>query len=204
MAMFKAHRCSVIVFPLLLAGLLLSYGCATTNPKDEPVPINFDATQGDNSLEPRSEVESRSEVEQSPAPSTEVPAAEGLESVAEGEGEEAIAQRLAIAGINDPQAVKDFVAEMNSAAAAADPQAIAALVHYPFAIYDNGNIVKTYETSADLLADFDQVVTPSVITAMSQATYEDLFINYQGAMISNGAVWFGQFDEGLKILAINS
>ncbi|MEM9092840.1 MAG: hypothetical protein AAGC93_29450 [Cyanobacteria bacterium P01_F01_bin.53] len=77
------------------------------------------------------------------------------------------------------------------------------LVHYPFTTYDSGEPLKTYESSAAFLEDFRQVVTPTVIEAMSNAQYSELFSNYQGVMIGNGEVWFDQVNQDLKIKAIN-
>jgi hypothetical protein len=186
MPTIKARRCKVIVFPLLLAGMLLSllsYGC-----ESKPAKL--------------------SNVEPPPSEGVTGPTGDEVEPVAEavakGVAEDAIAQRLAIAGIKNPQAAKAFIAQMNTAATNDDRQAIAELLHYPFTTYEAGNPIKTYRAPAELLADFEQVVTPTVLTAMAQATYDDLFANYKGAMIGNGEVWFGQFDEGIKILAINS
>lgn len=112
--------------------------------------------------------------------------------------------RLFLANISNPQDARNFLEEMRSAATTLDPVALAALVHYPFVIYNNGRRVKTYGTPADLLLDFEQVFTPGVINAMRDAQYSELFVNSQGAMISHGTVWFFQYPEGIKIKAINS
>ena len=112
--------------------------------------------------------------------------------------------RLFLANITNPQDARNFLAQMRSAANDVDPLALAELVHYPFVTYDSGRPVKTYATPTDLLRDFEQIFTPRVITAMRDAQYSELFVNYQGAMISNGTVWFFQYSEGIKIKAINS
>lgn len=124
----------------------------------------------------------------------------------------AVTERLEVAGINNSQAVKDFLAQMRGGAVSGEsPEerlrqrtTLVNLVHYPLTTYSGGEPVKTYETPAELMADFDQVITPAVIEAMANAQYADLFLNYQGAMIGNGEVWFAQFDNGIKISAINS
>ncbi len=111
--------------------------------------------------------------------------------------------RLFLANITNPQDARDFLEQMRSAATTLDPEALAGLVHYPFVTYNNGRIVKTYATPADLLLDFQEIFTPRVITAMRNAQYSELFVNAQGAMISSGTVWFFQYPEGIKIKAIN-
>ncbi|MEM9947576.1 MAG: hypothetical protein AAF810_16180 [Cyanobacteria bacterium P01_D01_bin.36] len=112
--------------------------------------------------------------------------------------------RLEMAGIADPQEAKDFLAQMSTAAAKGDRDAIAGLIRYPFTTYDTGNVQKEYGSPPAFLADFDEIVTDNVLAVMQNASYDDLFVNYQGAMIGNGAVWFMKYDEGVRIKAINS
>lgn len=111
--------------------------------------------------------------------------------------------RLFLANITNPQDARDFLEQMRSAATTLDPEILVGLVHYPFVTYNNGTIVKTYATPADLLLDFEEIFTPRVITAMRNAQYSELFVNSQGAMFSYGLVWFFQYPEGIKIKAIN-
>lgn len=124
-------------------------------------------------------------------------------SAEESAAAKAVTERIETAGITDAQATKDFIARMREAAIAGDHETIASLVNYPFVTYDAGEPTNTYETASDLLADYEQVVTPSVIEAMAEAQYADLFVNYQGAMIGDGAVWFSQFGDEIEITAIN-
>jgi hypothetical protein len=191
MAKFRSQRKSErfgIRMLLLMGLLLLTYGCGEPN-ASSTLPAPPTATEATEATEATDEVMPVAE----PPPVAEREAAT-----------ESIEQRLAIAGIDNPQAAQAFITQMNTAARDNDVNAIANLIHYPFTTYDTGNPLKTYAPPAELLADFDQVVTPAVIAAMSQADYDNLFANDQGAMIGNGEVWFGQFDEGLKIQAINS
>ena len=114
-----------------------------------------------------------------------------------------IAERLKIAGIDSPQAAKDFLDSMQTAAAKEDKAAIANLVRYPFTTYKAGEVQREYSDPSELIADFDNVVTAGVLAEIQNASYEDIFVNYQGAMIGNGAVWFMNYDEGIRIKAIN-
>lgn len=118
--------------------------------------------------------------------------------------EHKVAERLASMGIDNPQSTKAFLAQLRSAADNKDQQAIVNLVSYPFSTYDAGTLLKTYESSDELLNDFDQVVTPPILEAMSKADYSTLFANDQGIMIGNGELWANQIDSDLKITAINS
>ena len=180
--------------------LLAAYGCgqpeppAPTNPIPDPIP------------EPAAVAPAPPVSNQSPIPPVEADTGSGgAVAIAPEptEAEKAVTERLAVAGIEDPQATKDFIAKMREAASAGDKETIASLVRYPFTTYDAGEPIDTYETASDLLANYEQVVTPDVIEAMAAARYADLFANYQGAMIGNGAVWFSQFGDEIEITAIN-
>jgi len=114
-----------------------------------------------------------------------------------------IAERLKVAGIDNPQAAKDFLETIREAAKTDDKAAIATLVRYPFTTYKMGEIQAQYDSSDELLADFDSVVTDGVWAEIEGARYEDIFVNYQGAMIGNGAVWFMNYGDGIQIKAIN-
>ncbi|MBW4518898.1 MAG: hypothetical protein KME16_04240 [Scytolyngbya sp. HA4215-MV1] len=113
-----------------------------------------------------------------------------------------IDRSLELSGI-DPQAAKEFVAKLRSAAIKSDRKALVALVRFPFTTYANGHPKLTYRRAQDLLHDFHRVFTPKVLRAMRQAEYARLFVNAQGAMIGNGEVWFDQRQDGIKIRAIN-
>ncbi len=218
MATFKAKPLTIIAFPSLIIGLLLPlllplHGCTQTTSAPTSAPATTSAPQNapTEAAAPPNTVQENVTTRNLPtetaplAPdATELPTAPEPITETEEAPTETIAQRLAVAGIDNPQSAKDFIAQMNTAAAENDRDAIANLIHYPFTTYNVGEPVKTYTTPTELLADFDQIVTPAVLTAMSQATYDDLFANYQGAMIDHGTVWFTQFDEDLKIHAINS
>ena len=128
------------------------------------------------------------------APSEQAPAA----------GQEDLAMRLTLAGIDDPQEAKDFLAALRTAALSNDRDAIANLIHYPFTSYDTGESQNVYSSPAEFLSYFDEIVTNSVLIAMQNASYDALFVNYQGAMIGNGEVWFMKYDEGVRIKSINS
>ena len=188
----------------------------TTASETSPSRLPGTSTEPDspssNAEEPPTNVETRSDEANSEANSSGASEASVEESAALSnaplnellsEEERAVTERLADMGIENPEAVKTFLADMRAAASSQNQEAIADLVRYPFTTYDTGEPLKTYESSAALLEDFNQVVTPTVIEAMRNAQYSELFSNYQGVMIGNGEVWFDQVDQSLKIRAIN-
>ena len=90
-----------------------------------------------------------------------------------------------------------------------DRQKIASVIRYPFYLYNNGEVVKTYQDETAILADFDSLFSPGVRSAILSARYENLFINYQGVMVGNGDIWFdgwaadNQFGGAILIKTIN-
>ena len=198
------NLCSTRTFSWLLGSCLLltAYGCgqpqasAAVTPKPEallsnPMPESAPSVADQNSVA---------------SAKTNTPSADVSTSITseQAQKEAAVTERLSVGGIKDEQAVKDFLARMREAANAGDKETIASLVHYPFSIFAGGEPAITYETASNLLANYNQVITPSVIEAMKKAQYADLFVNYQGAMIARGGVWFAQFDDGIKITTINA
>ena len=107
-------------------------------------------------------------------------------------------------GFKDPSEVRRLLSELRIAAAQGDRRALATAIHYPFVTYDNGNAIKRYATPAEVLADYETLFSERVLTALRNARYEDLFVRDQGAMVADGEVWLAQFDEGVRIKAINS
>jgi len=107
-------------------------------------------------------------------------------------------------GFKDPSEVRRVVSELRIAAAHGDRLAIATAIHYPFVTYDHGDPVKSYATPTEVLADYETLFSEHVLNALRNARYEDLFVQDQGAMVADGEVWLAQFEEGVRIKAINS
>jgi hypothetical protein len=119
--------------------------------------------------------------------------------------EETIADRLKVAGIDDPGEVRRFLDRLRSTVLTKDRSALAAMLRYPFTRYYKAGIpLRRYDSAAELVPDYDRVFTPRVIQAAGNATFDSLFANYQGAMIGDGEIWFGSGRDGIKIIAINS
>jgi hypothetical protein len=107
-------------------------------------------------------------------------------------------------GFKDPSEVRRLVSELRIAAVQGDRRALATAIHYPLVTYDHGSAVKSYATPAEVLADYETLFCERVLTALRTARYEDLFVRDHGAMIADGEVWLAQFEEGVRIKAINS
>lgn len=111
--------------------------------------------------------------------------------------------RLLMMGVESPQEVKDFLADLRDSAEDNNQDAIAGMVKYPFSTYEMGEVQKTYTSSTEFLSDYDSLITPDVLAALKSANYDSLFINQDGGSIGNGTVWINNFGNGLQIYRIN-
>jgi|GEM_PF-1407075 len=136
----------------------------------------------------------------SPAPASQPAATQAVALPGDGD----TTSRLYLAGIDSADDARRFLSQLQTACAAKNRAAVAALVRYPFKTYNAGKVRKTYKNQAALLADYDQLFTPAVLKAIAEQTYDDLFVRDQGAMIGDGEIWFDQRDGAIKIIAINA
>ncbi|MBI2233408.1 MAG: hypothetical protein HYU57_00015 [Micavibrio aeruginosavorus] len=101
-------------------------------------------------------------------------------------------------------AVPGFLSTLQTAVAADDRNAVAALVRYPLVTYNNGVETARYADAAALIAAYDTLFTPAVKDAIAKATPETLFTNIDGVMIGNGEVWIDNSSLPLMIKTINA
>lgn len=85
----------------------------------------------------------------------------------------------------------EFLSRLQSAAGANDKRAILQLVGLPLRVnFDAGP--KTYHDRRSVERDFDLIFTPHVRQAILDQRADQLFTNYQGAMIGAGEIWFDE------------
>jgi len=112
--------------------------------------------------------------------------------------------RLRLHGFRDLMGLRRLVLELRQAAERGDKSTLASAIHYPLRRYDSGILVGAYRGPAEVLANFDAVFSAKVLAALRDASFDQLFVRDQGAMIGDGEVWLNVYEEGLKIKAINS
>lgn len=83
-----------------------------------------------------------------------------------------------------------FLKALKSAVRQDDKAAVAALADYPIGV-DAGGKTLTLEDAEAFSAHYAEFMTPALVKLIEGATLDGLFANYQGAMIGNGALWFG-------------
>lgn len=75
-----------------------------------------------------------------------------------------------------------------------DAETIASLADYPLTVQANG---ETYDVQneQDFIDNFDDLVAPETRRAVGRQQYGDLFVNSEGVMLANGAVWMAAVCE---------
>jgi len=91
-------------------------------------------------------------------------------------------------GQHEPYA--EFFSQIKDAFASNDPERIASLVEYPFRRHRRGEVVDIIESADEFVSKFAEIVTPHVFETVAAQEYEKLFVNYQGVMLGQGAVWY--------------
>lgn len=90
--------------------------------------------------------------------------------------------------VGDHVKFQQFMATLQQAVAKHDAAGVAALVSYPITVNPGKNSL-VLRTPQAFIASYDKVVTPPIASVIEQQKYENLFVNYQGAMFGNGELW---------------
>jgi hypothetical protein len=91
--------------------------------------------------------------------------------------------------VGDPTKVRELITSLQQAVQKHDASAVAALVSYPIDINPHTKLVLHIRTPAAFISQYDSIVTPHIADIIQKQKYEDLFVNYQGAMFGSGEVW---------------
>ena len=71
-----------------------------------------------------------------------------------------------------------------------DAAGLSKVVNYPLAVRTGGRKL-TIKSSRAFIANYSAIMRPSIVKAIENANYGELFVNYQGAMLGDGEVWIG-------------
>ena len=91
--------------------------------------------------------------------------------------------------VGDPTKVRQLITSLQQAVQKHDAPAVAALVSYPIDVNPHTKQVLHIRTPDAFIAQYDSIVTPHIADVVQKQKYEDLFVNYQGAMFGSGEVW---------------
>lgn len=90
--------------------------------------------------------------------------------------------------LGDHARYEAVIRQLQQAVAAHDAQAVAALVHYPFATVRDGDAIRV-EDAAGFVRAYDRIMTPAIVRAIADQRYAQLMVNYKGVMFGNGEAW---------------
>lgn len=91
--------------------------------------------------------------------------------------------------IGDPAKFQRVVTDLQKAVAKQDAATVAALVSYPITINPRTKKAMRVRTPQAFIASYDTIITPHIADVIEKQKYEQLFVNYQGAMFGTGEVW---------------
>lgn len=77
------------------------------------------------------------------------------------------------------------------------------MILYPIRVQiDNQKVI--IRDKEDFDENYDYIFNSTVVSAIKNVDYNDLYSNYQGIMIGNGEVWMSKVEDEMKIIAINN
>ncbi|MFN8626383.1 MAG: hypothetical protein U0587_10455 [Candidatus Binatia bacterium] len=120
--------------------------------------------------------------------------------------------RFAVAGITDAAARSMFDA-LQDAVRSNDREKLAALVEYPLRVNASGTH-RLISDSDQFVADFSNIFTGAVRQQVLDQKFDELFVNWRGVMVGDGAIWFSGICEAdspagacknvrVRIIAVN-
>ncbi|NEX15999.1 MAG: hypothetical protein C1943_05015 [Halochromatium sp.] len=101
----------------------------------------------------------------------------------------ALQEQLAVAGLSLPE-TRSFLTKLKHAVAKDDRKAVAAMSDYPITVAVGADAI-TLDSPGQFVARYADFMTQALRALIAETTLEDLFANAQGAMLGNGALWFG-------------
>lgn len=105
---------------------------------------------------------------------------------------------LAALGVNDDHLINDGATRFWRAVKADDQPVVAAQIAYPIVLNVAGRRLRL-KTPAELLSHYEAIFTEAFRATILKAMPRNLFVRDQGAMLGNGAVWFGANGKAIAL-----
>jgi len=106
------------------------------------------------------------------------------------------------AGIDNPKLVTDYLAKLQAAVKGNKANDVAALMHYPLRVNDNG-VTTTIKSKQEFVKSYTSIFTEPVRAKVLAQQVKNLFSNQNGVSIGDGALWLSQFDKAVAVYAVN-
>lgn len=108
---------------------------------------------------------------------------------------------VAVAGFKSASNFKAFYANLKRAVAKGDKAGVAARVHYPLTVYnhddDASNKKMVIKNKAQFLNNYNRIFTDDVRENLADTSFAELFVNWKGASIDDGDLWFTPSKSGM-------
>ncbi|HLX13015.1 MAG TPA: hypothetical protein VKS81_09395 [Bacteroidota bacterium] len=105
-------------------------------------------------------------------------------------------------GVSSEREFERNVRQFQDAVIKGDKETVASFMSYPITVgtkpHQKGERIRN---SKSFLAAYDRIFTKSYVLKITEADTHHMFVNYQGAMIGNGEVWF---NEKARVITLNS
>ena len=76
-------------------------------------------------------------------------------------------------------------------------------IHYPFSLYEEGELMRIYTTKAEAKDEMKNILPPKVISAIQDQKVDNIDVDYQGIIIGEGQVWL-DYDDGYSCYYIKA
>jgi hypothetical protein len=109
----------------------------------------------------------------------------------------------------DPK-FSDFIIKLQNIVRAGDKVGLAGMISYPLRI-NKGKMVGSHytivrtvvKTKQQFINNYGNIITEKVKSAILNQDPNDVFQNYQGAMLGSGDVWMNTYENGPLIFVVN-
>ncbi len=96
-----------------------------------------------------------------------------------------------------------FLVRLQAAVGEGDKEKVGSMISYPLTLVRGGHRLRI-KTTEQFVTGYDQIFDEHVRRAIAHQSAKCLFANYQGVMIGNGEVWFGEQPNGaMEIITVN-
>ncbi len=85
-------------------------------------------------------------------------------------------------------AYRSVFERLQEAVASHDPMGVAAMVRYPLKIHTEAGIEQV-DNAQTFVARYEDIMRPSIVQAIADARYGELFVSQNGVMLGAGQVW---------------
>lgn len=109
-----------------------------------------------------------------------------------------------VAGIKSAAEFEHFLIKLQNDIRKGNKAAVADSMTYPLTVNSKGKTIEII-SKRDFMSKYDKIMTASVKKKVlaQKVEADQLFVNWKGVMVGDGALWMGQTGEAIGVFAIN-